>query len=37
LYKLQEIIRKMAVTDIYQPYTGALLKIKVPWNAPRMN
>lgn len=30
LCKLQEKMRKIAVTDTYQPYTGAWVKINVP-------
>jgi len=37
LCKPHEKMRKVAVTDRYQPYTGAWLKMNVPWNVPKMS
>lgn len=37
LCRLHEVLRKMAVTDRYQPYAGGWGKMNVPWKVPRMS
>jgi len=31
------MLRKMAVDERYQPYSGGCAKMKVPWKVPRIS